>query len=316
MQNTVRKMLFVTIVGFSAGIANIILYKHLGQNNAPWLACSLFLPVVLHLGSILSVPCKLSVKVSTAFFLIMVSHLGISFAAFLPGAPLYLLDIADLYAPFGTTLSALISMYFHQKAQREPPEEVIRCSNCRVIFHKYDAFCPQCQTISPFVQKTIDHFPNKRPLDFTPDIQKYVFCCPHCGILYREDKAGRSTEITAIALGTPLRACRSCHWFSIDPQYGEWVYMSKADRLRHLFHIDLYVSSCFFAVATVTTEYKNTLLTVIIFSIAVILTAIWTHIRLQDDIKNSLQRARRNPTYPYILKRMGYENFISKSIDL
>lgn len=314
--NTMRKkIMFITIVGFSGGLVNLILFMHFEPHNTPWLAYALFLPVFLNFGSVLSVPCKSYVKIPTAFFVLLVSHLSILFAAFLPNAPFCLSEIADLYAPFGTTISALISIYFREKVHRDQPEEALRCSNCNTIFHKYDSFCPQCQTLSPMVQKTIDRFPNKRPLDFTPDIQRHVFCCPHCGILYREDKKGRSTEITAMELGSPLRACRSCHYFSIDPQYGEWIFMSKTDRLRYLFHIDLYVSSCFFAVATVTAEYKNTFITAISFISAVLLTAAWTHIRIQEDIKRSRQRAKRNPTYPHILKRMGYENFISRSID-
>ena len=160
--NTMRKkMLFIAVVGFSGGLANLILFTQFEHNNTPWLAYALFLPVFLHLGSIFSTPCKFRIKIPTAFFVILVSQFSILFVAFLPNAPVYLLDIADLYAPFGTTFSALISMYFHHKVQLIQPEEVMRCSDCGNIFHKYDAFCPKCQTISPLVQKTIDRFPNK-----------------------------------------------------------------------------------------------------------------------------------------------------------
>ena len=316
MNSLHRKMLFVSIAGISAGIAQIILIKYYGYNVTTWLAYALFLPVFLHFSSVLSVPCKLYIKIPTAFFVLSVSHLNILLISYLPNTPLFLSDIADLYAPFGTTFSALISMYFQAKVQRYQSEDIIRCSSCGKLFDKHDAFCPNCQTLSPMVQKTLDHFPNKKTLDFTPNIQRYVFCCPHCGILYREDKTGRSTEITALELGTPLRACRNCHWFSVDPQFGEWFFMSKTDRLRHLFHIDPYVSSCFFAVATVITEYNSTYLSISAFLITIILTAIWTRIRIRDDIKNSIQRVKRNPSYPHILKHMGYENYISKTIDL
>ena len=134
--NTMRKkIMFITIVGFSGGLVNLILFMHFEPHNTPWLAYALFLPVFLNFGSVLSVPCKSYVKIPTAFFVLLVSHLSILFAAFLPNAPFCLSEIADLYAPFGTTISALISIYFREKVHRDQPEEALRCSNCNTIFH-------------------------------------------------------------------------------------------------------------------------------------------------------------------------------------
>ena len=190
------------------------------------------------------------------------------------------------------------------------------CTSCGRQLSETEAFCKECQTISPAVAQTFEDNPEKSCDDFVRTVHKYhgeyYTDCPHCGNTYKDKSA-----LFSLSIGSPIVICKNCHMAYLRPENEEWsvlptfqkllALLLRNDRWMILF---LFMVLAYFVIGLI----PELGLAFVFWGIplaAVVLTA--AHLLSdQEKVQLSKSRLEQNPEYPQILFHMGYWKIIPK----
>lgn len=317
MRKTHRIILFTVIVGVLTEL--ILLLMHDQVDHYFWsflvdLLCVLCGFKVLL--AILSTSTTFIGIILQSILLLVLSPWSLRFLPGIFGSISITYEHYVLYAPISFIGIALVfgSIFSHREKQLEKTAAETQdnfCKQCGQNISSTEAFCPHCHKLSHKVYETLERYPRKHYLDFTPDIREGSAFCPHCG-----DHKGIASAPFCY-LKTPIQACKNCRQFYLEPCCYEWAVVSPAKRI-HLYCSSVSFQLCvlcivFYLVGALIYQ-QNIPFTLTLLCSAFLLRFIWIKVVCAEDLQASEQRLEQNPDYLQTLADMGYYSQMDKTL--
>jgi len=179
-----------------------------------------------------------------------------------------------------------------------------RCSVCGTAFAADAAFCPNCSTISPDIEKHLSNHPRKPAPSFIRNAEDYHgklhLDCPHCGHTYE-----KGSKWLTRRLGSPIRLCARCHLPFSDPCTYEWSMISWIWKLYYCFFANCKWALVFLVSMVLPSNNSNVNPWAV--PISLLLCVVYIVVFRHGALKASAHRKKQNPNYHDILNKLGYD---------